>query len=149
VLRREIPFGESLRSTKKTLYRIQDPALRFWFHVLSPHRTRWRTYSVEEQKKLIHDHASVIFEDWCRGLYTDAARYWEANAEFDFIREDKGRLIVSEVKFKRLTASERKQILARLEESWRQSHIGKRRGDAEFEVIDLSILGTQDFKRDS
>ncbi len=29
ILARELPFGESMRSTKKTLYRIQDPTIRF------------------------------------------------------------------------------------------------------------------------
>ncbi|HXV48291.1 MAG TPA: ATP-binding protein, partial [Candidatus Binatia bacterium] len=33
ILRRELPFGESVRSTKKTLYRIHDPTMRFWFRV--------------------------------------------------------------------------------------------------------------------
>src|SRR5665811_1992189 len=41
VLVRDLPFGESVRSTKKTLYRIQDPTIRFWFRVYSPHRSRW------------------------------------------------------------------------------------------------------------
>lgn len=43
VLARELPFGESVRSTRKTLYRIQDPTMRFWFRVFSPHQSRWRT----------------------------------------------------------------------------------------------------------
>jgi len=33
-----LPFGESVRSTKKILYRIQDPTMRFWFRIYSPHR---------------------------------------------------------------------------------------------------------------
>ena len=64
VLTREIPFGESARSTKKTRYRIQDPTLRFWFRVYSPHRTRWQRYSKTEKTKLLHDHASTVFEDY-------------------------------------------------------------------------------------
>jgi AAA+ ATPase superfamily predicted ATPase len=59
VLAREIPFGESPRSTKKTRYRIQDPALRFWFRVYSPHRTRWQHYSKAEKLKLLHDHSGA------------------------------------------------------------------------------------------
>src|SRR5208283_1258687 len=61
ILAREIPFGESLRSTKKSRYRIQDPALRFWFRVYSPHRTRWMHYNQAEKLKLLHDHASTVF----------------------------------------------------------------------------------------
>src|SRR3972149_9200459 len=31
-----LEIGESVRSTKKTLYRIQDPTIGFWFRVYSP-----------------------------------------------------------------------------------------------------------------
>jgi len=53
LLTREVPFGESLRSTKRTLYVIDDPALRFWFGVFSPHRTRWREYTRAQKTKLL------------------------------------------------------------------------------------------------
>lgn len=36
LLERELPFGESVRSTKRVLYRIKDPVLRFWFQIYSP-----------------------------------------------------------------------------------------------------------------
>lgn len=35
-IRREIPFGKSLRSTKKSLYKINDPFLNFWFTFVAP-----------------------------------------------------------------------------------------------------------------
>jgi uncharacterized protein len=38
-VRRDIPFGESIRSTKRTLYRISDPFLRFYFRYVSPNRS--------------------------------------------------------------------------------------------------------------
>lgn len=83
-----LPYGESAGSTKRTQYRIQDPALRFWFRVYSPHRSRWRTYSTEEKRRLLREHASTVFEDYCRGLFPDAARYWERDLEFDLVRSD-------------------------------------------------------------
>ena len=52
---------------------IGDPALRFWFHVFSPHRTRWPAYDQAERGKLIHDHASTVFEDYCRARHPGAA----------------------------------------------------------------------------
>ncbi|MFM8764092.1 MAG: hypothetical protein ACKOEZ_04560 [Spartobacteria bacterium] len=105
LLEREIPYGESLRTTKKTLYRIIDPALRFWFCVYSPHRSLWRRLPLEEKTKLLHDHAATVFEDYCRSWHPEAARYWEAGAEFDFIRKDGDGVVVSKVKFKKLTAT--------------------------------------------
>ena len=140
VLTREIPYGESLRSTKKTRYRIQDPALRFWFHIYSPYRTRWQTYGLPEKEKLIHDHASTVFEDFCRAQHPEAARYWEANVEFDYVRQEHGRAVVSEVKFKRLSAAERRQLENHLAAGWQRSALPGRFRDVTFEILDASIL---------
>jgi hypothetical protein len=79
---------------------IGDPALRFWFHVFSPHRTRWPAYDQAERGKLIHDHASTVFEDYCRARHPGAARYWESSLEFDCVRVDQGAAVVTEVKFR-------------------------------------------------
>lgn len=140
VLTREIPFGESLRSTKKTRYRIQDPALRFWFQIYSPHRTRWHTYSRAAREKLIHDHAATVFEDFCRWQHPSAARYWEADVEFDYVRGDGKRAVVSEVKFKQLSADERRQLEHQLATAWRRSALARRFRDVRFEILDVSVL---------
>ncbi len=121
ILERILPFGESVRSTKRILYRIRDPALRFWFRVYSPHRSRWNTYETDAKRKLIHEHASTVFEDYCRGLYSDAARYWEADLKFDLVRanpraEEGHSIVVSEVKWRRLNNIERGRILKELDE---------------------------------
>ncbi len=102
VLIREMPFGESVRTTKKILYRIQDPTMRFWFRVYSPHRSRWMNYTNEERNKLIHDHASSVFEDACRARYPGSSRYWEKDIELDIVAKDPENpksLIVAEVKW--------------------------------------------------
>jgi uncharacterized protein len=145
VLTREIPFGESPRSTKKTRYSIHDPALRFWFRVYSPHRTRWAHYSHAEKTKLLHDHASTVFEDFCRRQHAGASRYWEGDLEFDFVRTDhlgpgRDRAIVSEVKWKRLTARERAEIESRLVVNWQRCGLRKRFKDVAFEVLDATVL---------
>jgi uncharacterized protein len=36
---REVPFGEPERSSKRALYRLADPFLRFWFSVVAPKRS--------------------------------------------------------------------------------------------------------------
>ena len=125
ILRRELPFGESVRSSKKVLYRIQDPATRFWFRVYSPHRSLWRTYTPAQKRKLIHDHAATVFEDHCRERFPGAQRYWESGVELDLVApdpdNDKG-LLVAEVKWRPLfargtqerAAPARKQMVALL-----------------------------------
>ena len=145
VLAREIPFGESPRSTKKTRYRIQDPALRFWFRVYSPHRTRWQHYGKAEKLKLLHDHASTVFEDFCRQQHPGASRYWEGDLEFDFVRTERrgqGResAVVSEVKWKQLTASERTQLEKHLATAWQRCGLRGRYKDVAFEVLDADVL---------
>jgi AAA+ ATPase superfamily predicted ATPase len=145
ILVRDLPYGESARSTKRTQYRIQDPALRFWFRVYSPHRSRWRTYSTEEKRRLLREHASTVFEDYCRGLFPDAARYWEGDLEFDLVRSDpnshgESGLILSEVKWKRLSSLERKRLQKQLEENWLRSTLRQRHPNARFEILDASVL---------
>jgi len=140
LLEREIPFGESLRTTKKTLYRITDPALRFWFRVYSPQRSLWHRLAIEEKTKLLHDHASTVFEDYCRAQHRDAKRYWEAGAEFDFLRQEATQIIVSEVKFKSLTAQERKGLKNQVSVKWKASHLGRKHPTATIEILDTSAL---------
>jgi len=145
LLERELPFGESARAIKKTLYRIHDPTLRFWFRVYSPHRTRWRRYTQREKNQLIHEHAATVFEDYCRSQYPDAARYWEASIEFDFVRLAKpGHAIVTEVKWRHLTEADRAQIIGGLREKWSRSALATRLQTADFEVLDAGVLASVD-----
>lgn len=140
----ERPSGESPRSTKRTLYRIQDPALRFWFRVYSPHRSRWHRYSPQEKWKLLQDHTATVFEDYCRNQFPDSARYWEADVEFDLVREDRDgdepQLIVSEVKWTRLADADRQRIARQLESTWQRSALRSPYSKVRFEVLDSSFL---------
>jgi hypothetical protein len=143
VLARELPFGESVRSTKKILYRIADPTMRFWFRVYSPHQTLWRTYAAEEKRKLIHDHAATVFEDFCRARFPGAQRYWERGVELDLVApdpEDRKRLLVAEVKWRHLSVAERKNILRQLESKWSRCSLRAKYPKVRFEVFDAAIL---------
>jgi AAA+ ATPase superfamily predicted ATPase len=145
ILTRELPFGESVRSTKKIIYRIQDPTMRFWFRVYSPHRSLWPTYSAAQKRKLIHEHASTVFEDFCRARYPGAQRYWESKVELDLVApdpEDASRLLVAEVKWRRLSATERKNVLRQLESKWSLCALRARHPSVRFEALDASILAT-------
>jgi AAA+ ATPase superfamily predicted ATPase len=143
ILTRELPFGESIRSTKKIFYRIQDPTMRFWFRTYSPHQTLWRTYATPQKRKLVHDHAATVFEDFCRTRFSGAQRYWERDVELDLVAPDpndtKG-LLVAEVKWRRLSAAERKHTLRQLESKWSRCALRARYPRVRFEVLDASIL---------
>jgi len=140
LLERELPFGESVRTTKRTLYRLADPTLRFWFQVYSPHRSRWRTYSAAEKGKLLEDHASTVFEDQLRALWPGSSRYWEADLELDLVREEAGGLVVSEVKWAALGKTGRAALTASLEARFRRTALGQKHPRARFEVLDASAL---------
>ena len=143
VLVRELPYGESVRTTKKNLYRIADPAMRFWFHVHSPHQSRWPTFAAEQKQKLIHDHASTVFEDCCRQRFPAASRYWEKDVELDIVAPDpddaKG-LVVAEVKWRKLTVVERRGVMAQLEQKWARTALSQKHPKVRFEVLDATIL---------
>jgi uncharacterized protein len=144
ILTRELPFGESVRSTKKILYRIQDPTMRFWFRVYSPHQSLWRTYTATEKRKLVHDHASTVFEDLCRARFPGAQRYWEGDLEFDLVAPDpdnRRRLLVAEVKWRRLTVAERKNVLRQLESKWSRCSLRAHHPNVRLDVLDASVLG--------
>lgn len=143
ILARELPFGESVRSTKKILYRIQDPTMRFWFRVYSPHQSLWRTYTAEHKRTLIHEHTATVFEDFCRARFPGAQRYWERNIELDLVApdpEDNRQLLVAEVKWRRLSAAERRQVLHQLESKWAHCSLRSRHPHVRFAVLDVGVL---------
>lgn len=143
VLTREMPFGESLRSTKRILYRIQDPSLRFWFRVYSPQQSLWRTLPAAPRARLVHEHAATVFKDYCRQRRPGARRYWEGDVELDLVGPDPEAhksLIVAEVKWRRLTAAERANVLRQLRGKWARCQLAKKYPSVRFEVLDASVL---------
>jgi AAA+ ATPase superfamily predicted ATPase len=150
---REIPFGLSERDSKRILYRIADPALRFWYSVYSPHRSRWASYSDREKADLLSDHSGAVFEDWVRGRFPGARRYWESQAEIDMVREErssgKGRavektLVVSEIRWRKVSSAEARSLAADLEARFHRTALGREARSVRFEVIDASFLGRRE-----
>lgn len=41
LVRRELPFGEDEKSSKRALYKIADPFFRLWFRTVAPHRAQF------------------------------------------------------------------------------------------------------------
>lgn len=118
-IRREIPFGESVRSTKKTLYKIDDPFLNFWFTFIAPDKSRIElgltSQAINEIKLKMPIYTSAVWEELCRHavpfLFPDkkfnpAMRWWGrgtdgSTMEIDVIAEsaDKKFLLAGEVKW--------------------------------------------------
>ncbi len=119
-IRREIPFGESVRSTKKSLYKIDDPFLDFYFTFLIPNKSRLEFDLIDqvwgEIEKKYDQYISGIWEEVCRkaipfieieGIrFFPASRWWgngidNKPMEVDIVAEslDKGTLLIGEVKW--------------------------------------------------
>lgn len=119
--RRETPFGESEKKSRRSLYRIDDPFFRLWFRVVAPHRGRLVSSSREYRLKLLDQHwnhlAAAGWEDVCRqrvpflgrdtslgrrGPWGPASRWWKANEpEWDIVSEslDGKRLLIGDAKW--------------------------------------------------
>ena len=139
LIRRDIPFAESSRSTKRSLYKLGDHCLAFWYGSYSPHRSRWDLYTREQQQKIIYDHASKMFEYDYLSLFPHATRYWESGVEFDCVRyssADGKTIMISEVKMAKLTASQREALGKSVLDKFLISKL-VHGFKAEIEVIDL------------
>lgn len=110
MIQRQHPFGSPEKDNKKTLYKLQDPMLNFWYSVYSSHRSQWMELSKREKMKLLYNFSSMVFEDEVRKLL-GGTRYWEEKMEFDCIQSlNKNTIIIFEVKFSKLKSKERKSI---------------------------------------
>lgn len=118
-IRREIPFGESSRSTKRSLYKIDDPFLNFYFTFIVPEKSRidlgLSSQVLKEIKKRMPQYTSMIWEELCRrsvpfiikdNEFNPASRWWGkgidgALLEIDVVSEstDKKSLLVGEAKW--------------------------------------------------
>ncbi len=92
---RELPFGAPSRSSKKSLYRIRDPFLAFWFRFVEPNRSRLEAGSLDavavEIEKTISIHQGEIWETLVRDSvpllpiekisWRPARRWWGAGTD--------------------------------------------------------------------
>jgi len=121
LLRREVPFGEAEKESRRSLYKIDDPFFRLWFRVVAPHRGPLASGSPETRRSLLlrswNDLVAQSWEDLCRvraahlapdggvgrlGPWKPAARWWKGNEpEWDVVSEslDGRRLLLGEVKW--------------------------------------------------
>lgn len=118
---RAVPFGESEKKSRTSVYRIADPFFRLWFRVVAPHRAQLASISREARLALLERFWDNLiagsWEDLCRarlpfisrrsavgrlGRWGAASRWWRGNApEWDLISvaEDRSRLLLGEVKW--------------------------------------------------
>lgn len=117
LVRREVPFGELEKRTRRSLYRIDDPFVRLWFRLVAPHRGRLAAAPRRDRIRLLDAvwaaHVSSVWEDLCRAATPwisppggaalgPGRRWWKGSApEWDVVAEDAeaGLLFLGEVKW--------------------------------------------------
>lgn len=122
-IERDIPFGESTKSTKRSLYRIADPFLSFHFRFVAPMRSfiELERYAPVDAvlKEQLSNHIGGWWEKICRDtvtgnvidgiMYGEARRWWGSilidgkpqDVELDVVAEsiDKKTILIGECKW--------------------------------------------------
>jgi AAA+ ATPase superfamily predicted ATPase len=139
LITRELPFAEAPRGSKRTLYKISDPFLRFWFRFVEINRSRLgagQTAAVEEEigQRLGH-HVGEVWEELARTsvpllslggrTWGPAGRWWGPGLdrqplEVDLVAHsaDGGSVLIGEVKWAAPRDAER--LLVQLEDKARR-----------------------------
>ena len=119
-VRRETPFNTSPKSTKKSLYKISDPFMNFYFSFVVPNKSRLEFGLIEqvwqEINGKLNQYISEIWEELCRnavpglrinGKTFHLAQRWWGNGtnkkpmEIDVVAEstDKSTILIGEAKW--------------------------------------------------
>ncbi len=117
LVRREVPFGELEKKTKRALYKIADPFSRLWFRVVAPHRGALAASPRAVRRQLLErfwrNLVAQAWEELCRlrlprlaeiagGPWGPASRWWRGNQpEWDVVSSslDGERLMLGEAKW--------------------------------------------------
>lgn len=143
LLERQLPFGESTRSTKRVLYTIADPPVAFYYGTALPHRSTWPTLSAAQRLELLQLHASIQWERFCRACFPGAARYWLGDIELDVVApRPRQRLLVAECKWRRVSAAEERRLLANLRERFMATPLRARYPAVDFRIFSQRFIAT-------
>lgn len=113
LVRRELPFGETEKGSKRALYKIADPFFRLWFRVVAPYRAQlasgtpaarrqllarfWDSLCAQGWEELCRQQVPRLPEEW-----GPASRWWHGTQpEWDVVSEslDGERVLLGEVKW--------------------------------------------------
>lgn len=126
LIEREIPFGSDEHGSKRALYKIKDPFMRFWFEIVAPQRSFFALSPASHRRKLLKEALPRLFaitwEELCRlavpflslqwgreFCYGQASRYWHGKGpEWDIVAasQDGKCSFVGEAKWKEKTPSQ-------------------------------------------
>lgn len=122
-LKRDVPFGELEKNSKKGIYRIQDPFMNFYFSFLFPNLSRLELGLTDQVFKTFESrlsrYVSTEWENLCRRSvpmlpvnnieFDIASKWWGSDlknqpVEFDVVAEstDKKHILIGECKWSRI-----------------------------------------------
>ena len=121
LVRRELPFGEDEKGSRRALYKIADPFFRLWFRVVAPYRAQLASGTPATRRQILARFWDSLcaqgWEELCRqqvarlpaekslgqlGPWGPASRWWRgAEPEWDLVSEslDGRRVLLGEVKW--------------------------------------------------
>ena len=115
ILRREVPITETNpEKSKKSIYKINDNFIRFWFRFIYPNRDQIEMGNTDYvlnliKRNFIDNHVSYVYEDVCREMMLSdikihvdkVGKWWDKEDEIDVvgIDNDSKILYVGECKF--------------------------------------------------
>lgn len=142
LIHRDLPFGESQRTTKKVLYSIKDPSTSFYYGTFLPFRSRWHSFTAKEKKEIISIHVSRQWENFCRGLYPGSSRYWEGDIELDLVAymKDEKRYLIAECKWRDMSKDEEKGLLEDLRSRFSKTRLANKLSNPEFHIFSKNSL---------
>ena len=125
LVRREVPYGESPKAGKRSLYKIDDPFLRMWFRAVAPNRAALTAGTPASRAAVLDEHWHLLlgqaWEELCargvpiirgalarRGPWRPPSRYWHgAEPEWDLVADaiDGKRVLLGEAWFSARRAS--------------------------------------------
>ncbi|MBI3211333.1 MAG: ATP-binding protein [Simkania negevensis] len=100
---RETPYGSQEHHSKRTLYKIKDPFIRFWFDIVASRRSHFAQTTAVNRQKWLKENLQYFFsnawEEICRQAipplsqewdfppFGQASRYWQQgqSAEWDIV----------------------------------------------------------------
>ena len=114
---RETPFGSLEHHSKRTLYKIKDPFVKFWFDIVASRRSHFAQVTSANRQKWLKENLQYFFsnawEEMCRQAlphlsqewggppFGQARRYWHQGqgAEWDILAQDENTLFIGEAKW--------------------------------------------------
>jgi AAA+ ATPase superfamily predicted ATPase len=119
LISREVPFGSEEHHSKRTLYKIKDPFVKFWFDIVASRRSHFAQATPHNRQQWLNENLDYLFSNtweeicrqsipqlssgWKKPLFGQASRYWHGRdaPEWDILASslDAKDILIGEAKW--------------------------------------------------